>query len=479
MKHLLLIWAVFIPIWAMFGCSPKSYQSYTPAEKGKELPEDAIENLSDAVQIPTISYEKEAPEDFDTLKFREFHRLLEERYPLIHENMELEIVNEMSMLYKWEGKNDDKKPVLFLAHHDVVPIEAPDRWTHPPFSGKIAESYIWGRGTLDDKGSIIAAFEAAEKLLEQDFEPDRSVYFAFGHDEEIGGRKGALEMANILKERGVDFEYSLDEGGMVSEGLVPGMDKPVALIGTANKGYLSLQLTVQGTGGHSSMPPKENSVSILAGALKKLEANPFPARLSAPVHDFLDHIGPEQSFFNRLAMTNRWLFSGVIKRQYSKTATGDATVRTTMAPTMLNAGIKDNVIPAEAKAVVNLRLLPGTSKADAIERIRKILDDDRISISQYGNYSPPTPVSSYDSEGFRNLRDLTNAHFDSVAVAPYLVIAGTDSRHYTEVARDNYRFLPIVLDSEGLDRIHGIDEKISFENFRTMYSFYYHWLREP
>ncbi len=523
------------------GCSTKSLQEYTPVTKSLELPESALYNLGAAIRIPTISYEEADPEEFDTLQFRKFHAFLEERYPLVHTCMNVETVNEMSLIFEWPGlnaggncpdnsnrahsgidrassgseysdkkssnsersgvvytgseksgsvsseresyaknsperKNPGKKPVLLLAHMDVVPVEDSASWTHPPFSGTLEDGFVWGRGTLDDKGSIIAIMEASEKLLQEGFIPQRSIYFAFGHDEEIGGRDGALEMARRFDERGIRFEYSLDEGGMVTEGVVPGMTPPVALIGIAEKGYLSLELTARGQDGHSSMPPDENSVVILSDAVGRLQDEPFPARLSESVNIFLDHVGPEQSFFNRLAINNRWLFRRMIIRSYSASASGNATVRTTMAPTMLRVGIKDNVIPAESRAVVNFRLLPGTTKEDVIRHVEQAMDDNRVEIRQYGNYMPASPVSSHESPGFIRIRDLARDHFDSVAVAPYLVIAGTDSRHYTEVATDSYRFLPNLYDSEDLGRIHGIDERISFDNFQTMLSFYYHFL---
>jgi len=458
--------------------SLESVQEYTPVNKFLALPENAPENLALAIRIPTISYEEADAALMDTSAFKDFYHLLEEMYPRVHQSLQVETVNDLSLVYEWAGSNPDKQPVLLLAHMDVVPVEDSESWTHPPFAGEIDNGFVWGRGTLDDKGSIVAIMEAAERLLEEGFIPERSVYFAFGHDEEIGGRDGAAEIAKRFKERGIQFEYSLDEGGTVADGIVPGMDSPVALIGIAEKGYLSLELSVRTTGGHSSMPPDLNSIVIISSAVKRLQANPFPARISEAVEAFLDRIGPEQSFVNRLVIANRWLFEPLIIRQYSQTPPGNATIRTTTAPTIIRAGVKDNVIPEEASVIVNFRLLPGITKEEVIEHVRHVVDDERIQISQFGPYTPASPVSSYESDGFNRIRNLARDHFESIAVAPYLVIAGTDSRHYTEVADNNYRFLPMRLDSDDLDRIHGTDERISIDNLRTMISFYYYFLKD-
>lgn len=458
-------------------CSPGSRQDYTPVTKSLELPENAVKNLSDAIKIPTISHDEMVQNEGITLKFLEFHELLEERYPLVHSVMNIEKVNEFSLIYEWHGTQlTDKNPVLLLAHMDVVPADDSANWTHPPFSGAIDSGFVWGRGALDDKGSIIGIMEAAELLIKEGHTPARSVFFAFGHDEEIGGNNGALEIARHFEERRIRFEYSLDEGGLIGKNMVPGMKPPVALIGIAEKGYLSLELLVRTRGGHSSMPPDENSLVIISEAITRLHNNPFPARITEPVDIFLDHTGPEQSFFNRLIIKNRWLFNWLIIRSYIASPSGNATVRTTTAPAIFHSGNKDNVIPSESRAVVNFRLLPGTSREDVIDHVTRIIDDDRIRISQYANYVPPSPVASHKSDGFIQIQDLAREHFDSIAVAPYLVIAGTDSRHYTKVTGDSYRFLPIQIESSDLDRLHGTDERISIENFQAMISFYYHFL---
>jgi len=457
--------------------SQKSLQVYTPVRKLLELPEHAPQHLSRAIRQVTISYENGDPEEINTSVFNDFHQLLEEMYPLVHEHMEVETVRNLSLMYKWTGRNPAEQPVLLLAHMDVVPAEDSESWTHPPFSGKIETEFIWGRGTLDNKGSLIGILEAAEQLLKEGFTPERSVYFAFGHDEEIGGQNGAGAIARQFKDQGIHFEYSLDEGGSVTEGIVPGMNSPVALIGIAEKGRLALELSVRTTGGHSSMPPEENSIAILSRAVNTLQHNPFPARISETVHAFLDHIGPEQSLVNRIAIANRWLFTPLILRQYSQSPAGNATVRTTSAPTIIRAGVQDNVVPEEATAIIDFRLLPDTTKDEVIEHVNNVIDDERVHIRPWGTFTPSSPVSSYESEGFSKIRDLARDHFDSIAVAPFLVIGGTDSRHYREVTQDTYRFLPVLLDGDDLNRIHGSDERISLNNFRTMISFYYYFLK--
>lgn len=473
----LIFLLVLIGGWLWQERSQESLQVYTPKTKFLNFPEHAPQRLGRVIQQPTISFEKGGPGKPDTAAFKKFHQLLQEMYPLVHKHLEIETVNDWSLVYTWTGRSPAQQPVLLLAHMDVVPVDDSESWVNPPFSGKIDNGFIWGRGTLDNKGSLIGILEAAEQLLKEGFTPQRSVYFAFGHDEEIGGQDGAGTIAKQLKNQGIQFEFSLDEGGSVTKGVIPGMNSPVALIGIAEKGRLTLELSVRTSGGHSSMPPEENSIEILSRAVNRLHDNPFPARLSETVLAFLDHIGPEQSLVNRLALANRWLFAPLIVRQYSQTPAGNATVRTTMAPTIIQAGVKDNVVPEEATAIIDFRLIPDTTKEEIIDRIKNVINDERVHIRQWGKFTPSSPVSSYESEGFTQIRDLARDHFDSIAVAPFLVIGGTDSRHYQEVAHNSYRFLPVLLDRDDLNRIHGKDERISLDNFGTMISFYYHFLK--
>ncbi len=269
---------------------------------------------------------------------------------------------------------------------DVVPVEpgSAGAWQHPPFSGAIADGFVWGRGTLDDKVSVLATLEAIELLLADGFTPERTIYLAFGHDEEIDGRHGAAAIAAVLAERGVRLGFTLDEGGIIAHDIVPGVAPPVALIGVAEKGYLSLKLSVEAEDcGHSSMPPRTTVIGRLAGAIHRLESNPMAANLAPSMIDMFDQLADEMPFMLGLAVSNRWLFAPLVESRLSESPSSDAAIRTTTAVTMFNAGVKANVLPCAAEAVVNFRILSSDSVASVTEHVRQVIDDPVIEISRY------------------------------------------------------------------------------------------------
>jgi carboxypeptidase PM20D1 len=437
----------------------------------------SIENFCEAVKIPTISYDNY--ENFDTIAFNSFLSFLATKYPFVDSLLNKEKVNDFSLFYEWKGTNPDLKPILLMAHMDVVPVEEETKgqWTHPPFDGIISDGHIWGRGTLDDKISVIGILEAAEKLLKENFKPEQTIFIAFGFDEEISGRKGALSIASIFEKRNIEFDFILDEGLAITNGMVPGVSKPVALIGVAEKGYTTLTLTANYEGGHSSMPGPQTSIDILSVAIQKLRKNPFPAKISEPVTGFIYAVGPEMSFFNKLVFSNMWLFEGIVKSTLEKSNSGNALIRTTIAPTILKSGIKENLIPVEAKATVNFRILPGETTRDVLNRVSEVINDNRITVSEPEWQYNPSPVSVINSGGYKIIEKTIRQVFNDVVVAPSLVLGATDSRHYSKVCKNIYRFLPIRMNAEDLKRVHGIDERISVENYNEAINFYYYLLK--
>jgi carboxypeptidase PM20D1 len=436
---------------------------------------ESVENLSKALTFPTVSTEENL--SIDTLAFRGFHRFLEESYPFIHANLRKEVFSEFSLLYTWEGKNPDLKPVILMAHMDVVPAPDVERWEHPPFSGANDGTYIWGRGALDDKGPLIATLEAVERLVKEGFVPLRTICLAYGHDEEILGHRGARVMAGILKERGVEAEFVLDEGLNISIGIVPMIKKPFASVGLSEKGYMSVALKVEMEGGHSSYPEKESVITVLNEALHKIIHKPMKAEISGPVKDFMRFIGPEVPFFPRIVFANQWLFKGIIMKAFAGGNATNAIIRTTSAPTILKAGVKDNVIPTTAEAVVNCRILPGETSQDVIQHLERVISDDRVRLSTMDIIQEPTPVSPLNSYGFDMIHKTIKQVFPEVVLSPLVMIGSTDSRHFTEVSRNIYRFVPLLYYQEDLARIHGLNERISMENFTNAISFYYQLIK--
>jgi len=446
-----------------------------PIEAGELLEidvEQAAKRLAEVIQLKTISSERAA---LDVEPFRQLHQSLEKMFPLVHKRLKREIISDVSLLYTWQGKQKDRNPILFAAHQDVVPADPStlDAWTYPPFSGEIAEGYIWGRGTIDIKSQMMATLESVELLLQEGFEPERTIYLAFGQDEELGGQDGAARIVEHLSAQGVHLAAMVDEGGAIMEGTIAGVDEPIALIGTAEKGHLSLKLQAAGSPGHSSMPGKDMAIGRLARALARLDANPQPVRLKA-LKDLIKNLGSAASFGMQFVFSNLWFFRPIVKMQAEANSTTNAMIRTSTALTIVKGGIKENVLPANAEAIVNFRLLPGDSIANVCDRVRKIIRDDKVSFEPVADAAwEASPVSSTDTSSYLILKHTVRKVFDGIAVAPYLVMGATDARYYAPISDATYRFSPFKLTAEDLGRMHGINERISVESYGKMIVFFH------
>ncbi len=431
----------------------------------------AARHLSEAIRFRTISDRE--PEKVDWAEFGKFRDWMIQTYPRIAATLEREIIHEHAMLYTWPGSEPGLEPLMLIAHYDVVPLTDPDAWTHPGFDGVIADGYVWGRGALDMKCSFVAILEAVETLLAQGFEPRRTVLLGFGFDEEVGGLGGAAKIAERLKSMGVTPGLVLDEGGAIATGVVPGLERPVAAVGVAEKGYLTLELTARAHPGHSSTPPRRTAVGALCRAIARLEADPFPADLTH-VRRMFEGIGPYMSLPYRFLFANMPLFSPLIRTFLEKDPQMAASIRTTVAPTMLDAGVKENVLPDSAQAVVNFRILPGQTIEDVVNRVRTVIDDPEVEVAIRDTPDAPSPVSSTDSGAFKLLRNsiLGMPGNEDVVVAPYLAVGAADARHYAGAAKNVVRFLPCHVSAEDLKTIHGIDERISVKSMGDMVRFY-------
>jgi len=445
-------------------------------EPTPKIPVDlgAIERLAGAIRLPTVS--RADGRHCDAAALDALHRHLQASFPQVHAVLNREIVNGHSLLFTWKGEEKSATPILLMGHMDVVPIEpgTESAWTHGPFSGDVADGFVWGRGALDDKVGVLAILEAVEILLEQGFRPKQTVILAFGHDEEIGGVAGAGQIAALLKSRGVRLEYALDEGMMITQGVIPGLDRPAALIGIAEKGYASVELAAASPGGHSSMPPPQTAAGIIAAAVTALESHPMPAALDGPVAKLFDRLAPEMPFWSRLPLANQWLFSRLIVGQLEKSPTTNATVRTTTAATIIAGGVKDNVLPAHARAVINFRIKPGDTVGDVLAHVKKVVNDRRVEIKllEPGIGQEPSPQSSTAASGFRTIERTIRQVMPESVVTPALVIGATDTRHYQDLADQVYRFLPFLLHPDDLRRIHGTNERIAVESYRDCVRFY-------
>jgi carboxypeptidase PM20D1 len=326
---------------------------------------------------------------------------------------------------------------------------------------------------LDDKSSVMAQLEAVEWLLGTGFQPERTVFLAYGQDEEVTGFRGAQTIAAALEQRKITLEYVLDEGGIIKTDGIPGLTKPVALIGIGEKGYASIELTTVSKGGHSSMPPKQTSIGLIAEAVSKLEKNPFPARLDAGLDQMFTFIGPEMPLGQRIVFANQWLFAPLIRQIMAQSNSGNATLRTTTAPTIFQAGVKDNVLPIEATATINFRILPGETVESVTERVKEVIDDERIQVNVLKKFiSQPSPISDPSAPGFERIQRTINGVFPETIVTPYLTLGGTDSRFYAHVCPQIYRFSPTPMNDEDTQRVHGTNERISIKDYQNMIRFY-------
>src|SRR5271166_1091580 len=414
----------------------------------------------------------------DAAAFQQFHEFLRTSFPRVHARLDCEVHGGHILLYRWKGSNPSREPILLMSHIDVVPVESgtETNWTHPPFSGDLAEGFIWGRGALDVKCGALGLLEATERLLDDGFRPSGDVYFALGHDEEVGGNEGNRRVAEILRSRGVRFRFVLDEGGGLTEGIIDGISGPVAFVGIAEKGHATIRLKAQTEGGHSSMPPPHTAVGMVATVVARLESNPFPARIDGATVAMLDYLGPEMPWPRRVALANRWLTGGLIARQFAAKPSLNALIRTTMAATIARGGEMVNVLPKRAETVVNVRLLPGDTSESALRRIQNEVkrlgfDEKTVTCSLETAPSEPSRISSTDSAGFRTLQRTIAEVYRGTVVAPGLSMVVTDSRHYAPIASDIYRFLPLRVTADDLKRIHGADERIGIKSYADLIGF--------
>jgi carboxypeptidase PM20D1 len=441
-------------------------------ELAPALPVDtarAAQNLAAAIRIQTISHQD--PRENQPAEWDRLHDWLQSTYPAAHGAMTRELVAGHTLVYTWVGKDSTLAPILLMAHQDVVPVTPGTEgdWTHPPFDGVVDATAVWGRGAVDDKGALVAIFEALETLASSGFAPQRTVYIVSGHDEEAGG-SGAKAAAALLQQRGVRPEYVLDEGMLIVQDF-PLLGRPVALIGVGEKGYATLKVTAPAAGGHSSAPPAETGVEVLARAVLAITGKSFPLEFDGPAADMVRALAPDASLLVRIAVANEWLFRPLLVRQVASTPAGAASLHTTIAPTMLRGSPKENVLPQDATAWINYRIAPGTTAADVMQRARTATRTMKVELAWEGNAYDPPPVSPIDSRAYRVLSALA-AGEENLPVAPGLVTATTDSRFMTTLTGNIYRFAPVVATLDELKMIHGTNERMTLDNLRRTVDFY-------
>jgi carboxypeptidase PM20D1 len=429
------------------------------------------EKLARAVRIKTVSHADYRAIDLD--EYRKMPRFFSDNFPLLMNTAEITVLNDFAYIFYWKGPDGGLPPGLLLAHFDVVPAD-PTGWSVPPFEGRVENGAVWGRGALDTKCTLVGILEAAERLIEQGFQPKRSWYFASGGDEETFGIEGARKMAAYFQEKGIYFDFVLDEGAFVASGMFSDIQAPLALLGISEKGYADIVLRAEGKGGHASMPPKHNPATELTDAVGRIERGRKKRRITYTVKRFLHALVPHVSFLKGIVYANIWLFGPIIKHVMAGNSQSRALIETTTALTMLDAGESENVIPVSARAVYNVRILPGETVAGVCKRFEKLIRNKRVAVSVLDEREVNDPVweTSFDDELSSRIEAVIRSVFPDAVIAPFMSTVTTDSKYYQHVTDRIYRFVPMLLTPEQMKCIHGVDERISEENLGNILHFY-------
>lgn len=429
-------------------------------------------HLSEAIRCQTVSQPVMVQKEREP--WHELAQLFQKNYPALHKHLSRKVVNDYSLLYSWKGRNSSLKPILFAAHLDVVPVEETTQkdWTHPPFGGEIDREYVWGRGALDMKNHLVALLEAVEYLVKQGFTPKRTIYLAFGHDEEMYGLEGALQIARWLEQQGVQLGAVLDEGGQISQGLLPEAPIPLAVVSVAEKGFLTLSVSASGKPGHSSMPPRQTAIGIVARALALMDDHPMPATL-ATIMPLLKKVASALPILWQIMLANAWLFKPLLIRELEKNKLLNAQIRTTAASTLINGGVKDNILPASAQAKVNFRLIPGDSIEQVMAYVNRVIADPRVTLKVEDRHGwNPSRLSSTDTPAYYTLELAIKQVFGNIPVAPGVFRGATDARYYENLCKNVYRFSPLLQSPDDAARVHGVNERIRIDQLCPMVHFF-------
>jgi len=476
----LLVLALLVAVIGKTLLTPSKQLQVAPVKPAAVDSAAAAQRLAVAVRLPTISSATDAEASADA--FKALHLHMQSSFPKLHAKLKREMIGSYGLLYVWPGTDAKAKPIALLAHQDVVPV-APGTekdWQQPPFGGVIDGGFVWGRGAWDNKGNLMSQLEAVELLVASGFQPRQTIYLFFGQDEEVSGHRGAEVLAKRFKAENIKVDFILDEGTLIVEGILKGLDKPAALVGMAEKGYLTVLMTATATPGHSSMPPptaRQSAIGMMSAALARLEDKQFPVQIRGVAADMFDAIAPEMNLANRVILSNLWLTKPLVESQLAKSASTAAMLRTTTALTVTDAGERDNVLPGRANAQVNYRILPGDTSDDVIKHTLLAVGEAPIKAEKKAGYSEPSKVARTDAPGYRAIATTLRQLHADVVVAPSLMLGATDARHFDDVADNVYRFSPVRAGPDDLPRFHGTNERISVANYTEMIQFYYQLLK--
>jgi carboxypeptidase PM20D1 len=463
--------AAIVLIRTLTLTAPPPKHSVVPATVDSRV---VAQHLAQAVRFETVSYGAGAHEAEKFAALEAMRGWMEKTYPHFHKAATRDIMDH-SLLFTWKGKNAALKPILLMAHMDVVPVVPGTEkdWSHAPFSGDVAGGYVWGRGAIDDKGCLVTILEAADRLAAKGFAPERTIMFAFGQDEEVGGSKGNAKVAQALAARGVHFAWVLDEGGLIANEPFPGANRPIAFVAVGEKGYLSLLLVAHGQGGHSSRPTNDMAIARLSQAVLAVVDHPFASGLDSVQREKLAVIAPTVPFWPRLLLANLWLTGPIVTNLMEDVPDSAARLHTTIAPTLISGGVKDNVLPPQASATINFRLHPRDTVESVIEHVRKAVNDPKVSVTALSEtQSEASKIADLNSTDGQFLVRQIQDSFGNIPVAPDTTTGATDSRHYLPIADQVFRLDPFHFGVDDLGRVHGTNERLAIGDLGPAVAFY-------
>ncbi len=477
MKFLLIIPALLIVFIAVLLIRTAAFKPKKNAEiiEGEETldRELIVDRLCRLVRCKTVSYRDTSLED--NAEFEKLIAMLPELYPNVFKVCSFTQLPDRGLLFKWEGKNHGD-PAVMMAHYDVVPVNE-EMWDKPPFEAIVEEGVIWGRGTLDTKGTFNGVLSAADKLIAEGFVPENDMYFAFSGNEETNGQ-GAINIVDWFEANGITPSMVVDEGGAVVENVFPGVKVPCGVIGIAEKGLMDVQYKVKSGGGHASAPAPHTPVGVLSRACCKIENHPFKSHLTKPVAEMFDTLGRHSTFLYRMIFVNLWCFSGVLD-MICKSSGGElnAIMRTTVAFTQMNGSSASNVIPPEATMVSNMRLNPEDNIESALEYLRKTVDDENVEITLLNGMNPSRISETY-CPAWDKVASAVASTWRGCIVSPYLMMQCSDSRHYGRISDKVYRFSAMDLTKEERATIHGNNERVRIDCAVKAVEFYVRLMRQ-
>lgn len=428
--------------------------------------DDIVYKLGQLIKIPTVTYEDRSK--IDLSKFQEYIDKVKELYPNVFEKCEFTQTKEYALKFKLKGLSSEK-PTVLMAHYDVVPVT--EGWDNDPFLGEVVDGYLYGRGTLDTKNTMACCLSALEKALENNYVPKNDLYLCFGSDEEIFG-VSQVKIIEEFKKEGIKPALVFDEGGGIMTNAFPGVSGDVAFLGVVEKGMVNVKLSINGNGGHSSTPKKKGPTIRLAKALMRLEKHPMKAKYTKTTKEQLKIMGQNAIFPLKIMLGNMWLFRGLVKKLFCTVSSdANALFRTTFAFTRLIGGNQSNVIPNHVEAIVNVRVAPFNTVEEVLAYIKKTIKDNDIELSTY-NINKQYQECSFKSEGYKLIKDCVIETYNDTKVAPFIMLGGTDGRHYNEISDCVIRFSPMRVTKEDRKGIHGLNERISVDSLTKCLEFY-------